>query len=171
MIGRGDDCQLRPQSGSVSRRHAEIVIEDGRVVVSDMGSSNGTLVNGERIKAERELKTGDHLTVGPLEFEVQLAVSVGGKKKPKVHNVQEAAARTVEVAGDEDADIIDDWLADEEEEDSADTSTVDIEAIRAAASAKQVEPPEEEPKESSDDTSRSAANEMLKQFFGQDGQK
>ncbi|NIL97048.1 MAG: FHA domain-containing protein, partial [Planctomycetales bacterium] len=75
--------------------------------VRDFASKNGTFVNGERVRTERELKTGDHVRLGPLEFEVQLGVTVGGKKKPKVQSVTEAASRTVEAAAEEDVDIFD----------------------------------------------------------------
>jgi len=116
LIGRGEDCQLRPQSDLVSRQHCAILVEAGTVTVRDLNSRNGTLVNGERIKGDRELKTGDRLKIGPLEFDVQLSVPVAGKKKPKVRNIQEAAARTVEsaVGGTEDLDISS-WLEDQEE--------------------------------------------------------
>jgi pSer/pThr/pTyr-binding forkhead associated (FHA) protein len=111
FIGRADDCQLRPSSDLVSRHHCAILIEDGFVAVRDLGSRNGTYVNGEPIRAEHELKGGDRLKVGPLEFEVRLAVDVGGKKKPKVHSVQEAAARTVEsVKGEQEEMEISEWL-------------------------------------------------------------
>ena len=116
LIGRGEDCQLRPQSNLVSRRHCAIVLEEGRALLQDFGSTNGTYVNGERVKDGQELKNGDHLKVGVIELEVQLAVSVGGKKKPKVHNIQEAAARTVASAAKDDGLHITRWLEDEEEE-------------------------------------------------------
>lgn len=115
LIGRAEDCQLRPRSDLVSRQHCAILVEEGFVAVRDFDSSNGTYVNGERIKGERPLKTGDRLQVGQLEFEVQLVVEVGGKRKPKVHSVQEAAARTVESATDDEVDLSR-WLDDEEED-------------------------------------------------------
>jgi len=96
FIGRAEDCNLRPHSDLVSRHHCVILLEEGFVAVRDFGSKNGTYLNGERIRAEQELKKGDHLKVGDLEFEVELSVEVGGKKKPKVHSVQEAAARTAQ---------------------------------------------------------------------------
>jgi predicted component of type VI protein secretion system len=115
VIGRGEECQLRPQSHSVSRRHCAIVVGEGSVTVQDF-SSNGTFVNDERVQGEREVKTGDHLKVGPLEFELQLSVPVGGKKKPKVHSIQEAAARLVQNAGGEKDLDISNWLDEDEEE-------------------------------------------------------
>ncbi len=126
LIGRSDECQLRPKSDLVSRHHAVVLIEEGFVAIRDFGSKNGTFVNGEKVTTEHELKNGDRLKVGPLEFEVQLAVHVGGKKKPKVHSIQEAAARTVETAAETDIETDDDgdldiggWLADDEESTSA----------------------------------------------------
>jgi len=108
LIGRSEECQLRPKSDLVSRHHAVVLVEEGFAAIRDFGSKNGTFVNGEKIAAEQELKNGDHLKVGPLEFEVELVVEVGGKKKPKVHSIQEAAARTVETAAaptDDDGDM------------------------------------------------------------------
>ncbi len=119
LIGRAEGCHLRPSSDRVSRKHCAIRLQEGRVTIIDFKSTNHTFVNGEQVTAERELKNGDRLKVGVLEFEVQLAVSVGGKIKPKVHTIQEAAARTVETtfAKEDDLDIAS-WLEDGEEEQS-----------------------------------------------------
>ncbi|MBN2291666.1 MAG: FHA domain-containing protein [Pirellulales bacterium] len=96
FIGRAEDCQLRPNTDLISRHHCAITVEDGFVTVRDFGSRNGTFVNDERIRGEEELNNGDTLSVGPLKFVVELVVEMTGQKKPKVENVQEAAARTVE---------------------------------------------------------------------------
>lgn len=125
FIGRAEDCQLRPHSELVSRHHCVIILEEGYVGVRDFGSKNGTLVNGEVTRGEQELKNGDRLQVGDLEFEVQLGVSIGGRKKPKVTSVQEAAARTVESSADDDMDL-DKWLSD--------TDTRTLESTRTADS-------------------------------------
>ncbi|MEN6458423.1 MAG: FHA domain-containing protein [Thermoguttaceae bacterium] len=94
VIGRADDCQLRAQSTLISRRHTAILIEEDLVSVEDCGSTNGTFLNDQPVKQRCELHNGDHLSVGPLAFEVQLSVDVDAKRRPKVHSVQEAAART-----------------------------------------------------------------------------
>ena len=115
FIGRAEDCQLRPNSDLVSRHHCAIMVDEGLVTVRDFGSRNGTYVNGERIRGEEELNSGDHLKVGPLEFEVHVEVSLAAPQKPKVESVEQAAARTVETAavatptGGDDIDISD-WL-------------------------------------------------------------
>jgi predicted component of type VI protein secretion system len=126
LIGRAEDCQLRPQSDLVSRHHCTIVLAEGEVSIKDLGSRNGTFVNDERVEAERVLKSGDKLKVGPLEFDVQLSVPVGGKKKPKVHNIQEAAARTVRGTSQKGEMDVAGWIDDEEEEEA--DATVDARA-------------------------------------------
>ncbi len=93
-IGRAEDCQLRVQSSLISRKHCVILVEEGSASIEDCGSTNGTFLNDERLTERCELHSGDRLRVGMLGLEVQLAVSVEGKRKPKVHSVQEAAART-----------------------------------------------------------------------------
>ena len=118
FIGRAEDCHLRPNTDLVSRHHCVIMVEDGFVTVRDLGSRNGTFVNGERIRGEEELNNGDKIKIGPLEFVVELAVEMAGQKKPKVENVQEAAARTVESSNNvprKDGDEFDlsDWLGGE----------------------------------------------------------
>ena len=128
FIGRAEDCQLRPNTDLISRHHCVITVEDGFVTVRDFGSRNGTFVNGERIRGEEELSNGDTLAVGPLKFVVELVVEMTGQKKPKVENVQEAAARTVESSSKtplEDGDEFDlsDWLGGEADADH-DTRTI-----------------------------------------------
>ena len=71
-IGRGRECDIRLQSGSVSRYHAVLRISHDAVIVEDMNSSNGCFVNGRRIKRQL-LKDGDRLIVGavPLRFGIR----------------------------------------------------------------------------------------------------
>ena len=68
VIGRSDDCNLRPHSDAVSRRHCSISIRDGLAIARDLGSRNGTYVNDQQIEGAVEIKTGDQLRVGPLKF-------------------------------------------------------------------------------------------------------
>ena len=50
LLGRGTDCDLRLVDAGVSRHHAELRVEDGQVVLVDLGSTNGTLVNGQPVR-------------------------------------------------------------------------------------------------------------------------
>jgi pSer/pThr/pTyr-binding forkhead associated (FHA) protein len=94
LVGRAEDCQLRPRSDLISRHHCVLMIEDALLIVRDFGSKNGTLVNGERVIGERELAVGDRLQIGPLDFEVCIRTGIASKKRPKVEGVKDAAART-----------------------------------------------------------------------------
>jgi Protein of unknown function (DUF3662)/FHA domain len=70
-IGRLPECQIVVSDGNVSRRHAEIRASGGQYVVSDLGSTNGTKVNGRQITGPLQLESGDQVTVGSttLRFE------------------------------------------------------------------------------------------------------
>ncbi|MBI2827372.1 MAG: FHA domain-containing protein [Planctomycetia bacterium] len=115
LVGRADDCQLRPRSDLISRHHCVIFIEDTVVIVRDFGSKNGTLVNDERVSGECELKNGDKLRIGPLEFEVCVRSGVASKKRPKVESIKEAAARTAEGSAPE-LDDVDEWVKEGDEQ-------------------------------------------------------
>src|SRR5690242_14041285 len=83
MIGRNPVCRLRPASDLVSNRHCTIWLRGGMAVIQDMKSTNGTLVNGERVTEERELHHGDRLQIGPLIFRVQIEEpSAGDQRTP-----------------------------------------------------------------------------------------
>lgn len=71
VIGRHDDCDLRIPVGDVSRKHCRLVKEDAGLKIEDLGSSNGTYRNGERIQ-EALLEAGDRLQIGPAQFVVQI---------------------------------------------------------------------------------------------------
>jgi pSer/pThr/pTyr-binding forkhead associated (FHA) protein len=72
LIGRDPACRLRPASALVSNRHCAVALRTGRAVVTDLGSTNGTFLNGQRIEGEHQLQDGDLLQVGPLNFMVHL---------------------------------------------------------------------------------------------------
>ena len=65
FIGRSPECNLRANSDAISRRHCAITVGDNDVTIKDLGSRNGTYVNGTRIDGEHRIKMGDQLRVGP----------------------------------------------------------------------------------------------------------
>lgn len=71
VIGRHPDCQIQLDSNMVSRRHARVFRDGGRLLVEDLGSGNGTFLNGGRVTDAMPLKNGDRVKVGPvlLRFE------------------------------------------------------------------------------------------------------
>jgi DNA-binding winged helix-turn-helix (wHTH) protein len=64
LIGRDDACAIAIDVAGVSRRHAAIRIDADRGVIEDIGSKNGTSLNGERISAPTELRDGDRILLG-----------------------------------------------------------------------------------------------------------
>ncbi|MEL6108578.1 MAG: FHA domain-containing protein [Planctomycetota bacterium] len=98
LIGRSESCQLRPKSDSISRKHCILVVRDGRVLIQDLKSRNGTYVNEKKLPVDRAkvLNAGDHLKIGKLAFELMIEHGLQGNKKPEVADVGEAAARTVD---------------------------------------------------------------------------
>lgn len=75
VIGRARDASIRIDAGGVSRRHARIVVRGGEARVEDLGSKNGTFVEGERVNGTCLLKDGDEIRLGPvaLTFKVEPA--------------------------------------------------------------------------------------------------
>lgn len=69
VIGRKNNCDLRIPLSSVSRQHCEIRLEDERIKLRDLGSSNGTYHNSIRVQ-EAELAAGDEVVIGPVVFTV-----------------------------------------------------------------------------------------------------
>src|SRR4051812_48067061 len=70
-LGRGPECHLRFNSDWVSRQHCLLRVEERTVWLRDLGSRNGTLVNGQLVQQERALGNGDQVQIGPVVFEVR----------------------------------------------------------------------------------------------------
>jgi pSer/pThr/pTyr-binding forkhead associated (FHA) protein len=82
LIGRDEQCQLRPASPAISKRHCAILVRDGKLLIQDFDSTNGTFVNDEKVTGEKPLKHGDRLKVGPLEFELKIERTAPAVKAP-----------------------------------------------------------------------------------------
>ncbi len=115
LIGRGETCQLRPKSESISRKHCAIVQKDGRLLLVDLKSRNGTYINEKQVLPDRAkiLKNGDRLRCGQLEFEVMLEVGIANSKQPEVQSVKEAAGRMTEQSNIDSRESVDisSWLS------------------------------------------------------------
>ncbi len=68
LIGRVDECDVVLYDSGISRRHCRIFLEADQYFVEDVGSSNGTRVNGNGVKAKQPLTEGDKLALGPVVF-------------------------------------------------------------------------------------------------------
>lgn len=75
VIGRDPQCQLRPASPSISKRHCAILVRGAKVLIRDFGSTNGTFVNDKLVEGEVAIKDGDAIKVGPLDFKIALSLT------------------------------------------------------------------------------------------------
>ncbi|MED5401631.1 MAG: SpoIIE family protein phosphatase [Planctomycetota bacterium] len=66
VIGRHPDCGVQLESNAVSRRHARVFLQDGRYAIEDLGSGNGTSVNGQVIQNATPLESRDRIKLGPV---------------------------------------------------------------------------------------------------------
>lgn len=76
-IGRDEKCFVRMTSAEVSREHCALIPTDKGLLIRDLGSQNGTIVNNVRIENETLVQPGDFLQIGPHQFEI------GGVRPPK----------------------------------------------------------------------------------------
>jgi predicted component of type VI protein secretion system len=105
-LGRHDDCLIRIKSSQVSRRHCEVFESGGRLNVRDLGSSNGTFVNGKRVMGQQPLKPGDELTIGAVTLRVATlgppaATASPGDAAPKPKAGDTAVVDAIPVEDDE----------------------------------------------------------------------
>jgi pSer/pThr/pTyr-binding forkhead associated (FHA) protein len=69
-IGR-EGCDITIGDPDVSRRHAKVQVDNGSATIEDLGSTNGTYVNGERIDAPRSLRDGDEVQIGAIVWRLR----------------------------------------------------------------------------------------------------
>lgn len=141
VIGRDEDCQLRLASSDVSRRHCALRPSPTGLLVRDLGSSNGTLVNDVAIQKETLLKPGDMLRVGPMLFQVS-----GSKQHPEPASSGPSSTDQPDDATDNN---IASWLADDDSESGehsvGDTTIVTEKPLAASPPPADVAEPAPEP--------------------------
>ena len=70
VIGRDPECDRFIDDPAASRRHCTFTLRQGRIWVEDLGSLNGTFLNGMRLHSAQPLAAGDRLNLGRLPFRV-----------------------------------------------------------------------------------------------------
>lgn len=87
-IGRGHDNDIVVEDISVSIYHCQLTqYDDGRVVICDCGSSNGTFVNGQRIREKTQLNWSDFVRVGNIAFQWTSCVQAPGYQEPPMTSI------------------------------------------------------------------------------------
>ncbi len=103
-LGREEANDIKIQDAEVSRRHCELVWKDNALIVQDIGSSNGTFVNGTQVTTPTTLKAGDRIGLGQtilvLEFDpvgegAQAAYELPPSSRPIAPSAPHAAQQTV----------------------------------------------------------------------------
>jgi pSer/pThr/pTyr-binding forkhead associated (FHA) protein len=82
IVGRSGEADLILVEGMVSRAHARLELREGALVLHDMGSTNGTFVNGEKVTGSRRLREGDRVLIGTTILKVVFSESPLGTKPP-----------------------------------------------------------------------------------------
>jgi pSer/pThr/pTyr-binding forkhead associated (FHA) protein len=103
IIGRHPNCDLRIPLMEISRRHCQLDCHGGLFSIRDLGSVNGTFVNGERIE-ETQLKPGDHIQIGQLTFVLEIGVAATSQvsEKPAAKPAESSPAKPVNQISDDD---------------------------------------------------------------------
>jgi DNA-binding winged helix-turn-helix (wHTH) protein len=77
VIGRDPDCTVRITSPRMSRRHARILVDGTRATLEDLGSKNGTYLEGQAIDGPKNLADGDEISVGSAVFVFRAGEATG----------------------------------------------------------------------------------------------
>jgi pSer/pThr/pTyr-binding forkhead associated (FHA) protein len=78
LLGRHEECDVQLSSAKVSRRHCVIAAVNSRLVIRDLGSTNGVRINGQR-HDEGELHHGDELAIGNFRYRVRICDEPTGR--------------------------------------------------------------------------------------------
>lgn len=108
-IGRDPKCNLRPNNDLVSKVHCVFEVSGDKLFLSDLDSTNGTFVNGDRLKGKTELHDGDLIKVGALVLSTKMEIETAVANVP-------AAAPAVVKPGKQDDDDVMQWLLGDREQ-------------------------------------------------------
>src|SRR5215470_1507358 len=86
LVGRMEDVDMRLDHKSVSKLHCIIVKTDGLLLVRDLGSTNGTRVNGQRVR-RAALLPNDKLTIAHFQFKILLGPAIDASAAPGEHTM------------------------------------------------------------------------------------
>jgi serine phosphatase RsbU (regulator of sigma subunit)/pSer/pThr/pTyr-binding forkhead associated (FHA) protein len=99
VLGRSPECQIQLDSEMVSRRHAQVTREGNAFYLEDLGSGNGTVLNGKRIGERTQLQSNDRLKLGPILLRFEAGAPARKRPAPlnKILSVEITAGDTVKI--------------------------------------------------------------------------
>jgi serine phosphatase RsbU (regulator of sigma subunit)/pSer/pThr/pTyr-binding forkhead associated (FHA) protein len=99
VLGRHPACTIQLDSNTISRRHAQVTKVNGQYFVEDLGSGNGTFVNGKQITGKTQLHHDDRIKLGPvlLRFQSEGSALIAKPEKPSVSRPQALAETSHDV--------------------------------------------------------------------------
>jgi predicted component of type VI protein secretion system len=81
LVGRHQSCGLRIPSAQVSRHHCQFTIEDDLLFLQDLGSVNGSFLNGLPVRGKRPVRPGDRVEIGPVVFAAQYHLTPAAQER------------------------------------------------------------------------------------------
>src|SRR5438552_9003411 len=82
-IGRVDENDICLPKGNISKKHTKIVVKDGKIIVLDLKSTNGTYVNGKKLAGPQVISPSDKVYVGDFILSVEPPEMAGGEEAPQ----------------------------------------------------------------------------------------
>lgn len=175
LIGRAEECDVRPLSEDVSRRHCAVHVGPADVWVEDLGSRNGTFVNGTRITGKVKVANGDMLRVGVLEVKISCAAPAAAAGSEEdvsrwlladespagMFDTTQTVRTPAATPAADPANVLDEPA--QRAEGGSTIAKMSLEAVKASKSSPGMLPTAGK---KSSDSSRDAAAEALKKFFG-----
>lgn len=123
VVGRGDGVDVRIRSTEISREHCRLTSDGDDLLVDDLGSSNGTFINGRPIQGQSRLTAGDRISFGPVTLRL---MGIRKKSAPKSKSSDLNDSRMVDTSALAKAkkvsdDDVSSWLNEEFSDQSADS--------------------------------------------------
>lgn len=88
LFGRDEDCDIRMDHKSISKLHCVIVKTDGLVFIRDLGSTNGTRVNGQRVR-RAALLPNDRVALANFKYQIKFGTELDEEKLPDLKEDKE----------------------------------------------------------------------------------
>src|SRR6476660_3669153 len=89
-IGRVDENDICLPKGNISKKHTKIVVKDGRIIVLDLKSTNGTYVNGKKLAGPQVVQPSDKIYIGDFILNVEPPELEGAGEQPEELPPEEA---------------------------------------------------------------------------------